>query len=67
LEDCKAKGANTVNDGLEILARLIARKAVHDFRNQVKWHKQPELIREKPSKDNNAEMKETVVYEQCQN
>ena len=65
MEDCKAKGANTVNDGLEILARLIASKAVHDFRNHVEQHKQPELIREKPSKANNTKMKETVVYEQC--
>jgi len=65
LEDCKAKGARTVNDGFEILARLIARKAVHDYRNHVERQKQPEFVREKPSKDNNTEMKETIVYEQC--
>jgi len=65
LEDCRAKGAKTVNDGLEILARLIAGKAVHDFRNHVERYKQTEFVREKPSKDNNNEKKETVVYEQC--
>jgi hypothetical protein len=49
--DCRATETNLVDGGLEILARIIARKVIQEFATEGSWTEGESLGRQEPSGD----------------